>query len=152
MKPLVVSRQVTALPAEVWQVLADVDSWQDVLTKVVRVEVLSPRGPLAVGTRWRETRRIGRREGTEEMHVTAVDPGTSYTVEAGSGTTHYLTRFHVAPAGSGTQLTMTFGAEVGGGRVSRALAAAMSGVAAGMVRAQLRVDLDDIAAAAEARA
>lgn len=145
---MVVSRQVAAPPERVWRVMTDMGSWTEVLRGVTKVEVLSGPTPLGVGTRWRETRRIAGREASEEMYVTDVQPQRSYTVEADSGSTHYVTRFELQRNAEGTEVSMSFGAEVGGGAVTRLAARAMARVGEKMVRKQLVADLDDVAAAA----
>lgn len=80
--------------------------------------------------------------------VTAVDPGRSYAVEAGSGGTHYRSVFHIAPDGGGTALTMTFDGQPSGlgGRV---VAATLGRLLARSTRKALVADLDDIARASE---
>jgi len=65
-------------------------------------------GPFRIGTRWRETRVIMKKEATEEMWVTAVHPPRSYQVEAESHGTHYHTLFEFEPEGDGTQVTWNF--------------------------------------------
>src|SRR5690606_20498281 len=51
------SRRVAAPPEAVWEVLTDLDQAARRLTQVTDLHVISD-GPYAVGTRWRETRRM----------------------------------------------------------------------------------------------
>src|SRR5919107_1329702 len=59
------------------------------------------------GGGWRPGRRA-----TVEMWVSQADPPRSTTVKALQGGADYTSRFTLAERGGGTDLTMTFGAEV----------------------------------------
>lgn len=146
--PEVVVRRVVAAPrGRLWDLATDLEGAPAVLRQVDRVEVLT-RGPFGVGTRWRETRTVLGRSETEEMTVTAVRPGTSYTVEAESRGTRYRSVFRFTDLdGGATEVTLRFGATPSGvaTRVLSALTAPLARVA---VARALRGDLDDLAAAA----
>jgi uncharacterized membrane protein len=106
------SIQVTrhfAGPVEaVFDLCADLEHAAANVTAIARVEMLTD-GPVGVGTRWRETRVMLGREATEELEVTAVDPGRSYRVEAGSRGMRYVSDLTFADAGAeGTRVRMTF--------------------------------------------
>lgn len=146
---LEVSRQSSASPAEVWAVMTDIEGSQRTLSGVTAVERLDDGDGFGPGLRWRETRRIGGREASEEIEVTAVDEGRSYTAEAVSGGTRYRSTVSVEPSGSGSTLRMTFGAEVRGGRIRQLAARTMGRAFEGATRKALEQDLADIAAAAE---
>ena len=153
---IMVTRRTTAPPEVVWAVATDIEGSVDVLSGVTGIERLDDGEGFGPGLRWRETRELFGREASEELEVTAVDPGRSYTVEAHSGGTHYRSVVTVEPddGGGGSRLAMTFGAEqqqrqgwlgrmamkAGGKAVERA------------TRKALAQDLDDLAAAAEDRA
>jgi hypothetical protein len=152
MHSIEVRRHVRAAPEVVWALATDISGSAEWLSGVDRVEMLSSPGVFGPGTRWRETRKIGGRTVTEEMAVTAVEAGRSYTVEAGSRGAHYVSRFSFAAApDAGTDVALSFGAEADG-TVKRLLAAAASKVMARSVAKQLLRDLDDLARAAESRA
>src|SRR5680860_912729 len=101
--------RVAAAPASrVWGVMTDLSGWEHSLSGVERVTRLDTGEGFEVGTRWRETRRMFGREATEEMAVTALDPGRSYRVEADSGGTHYVTVCSVETVDTGAaRLSMT---------------------------------------------
>ncbi|KDE11968.1 MULTISPECIES: SRPBCC family protein [Rhodococcus] len=144
------SRFVDAPPDRVWRVLTSVDSAPQILSGVQGVERLAGVG-YEVGTRWRETRTMFGRAATEEMTVTAVEPGRHTAVEAESGGVRYRTEFDVAPERAGTTLTVRFSADAGRpGRIRRALTALVAPLALRATRKALHQDLDDIAAAARA--
>ncbi len=61
-----VTRHVNAPADTVWQVLTDLDNAADTLSGVIRIERLAGEG-YAVGTKWRETRKMMGKEATEDM-------------------------------------------------------------------------------------
>lgn len=149
MPALTVSREVAARPERTWAVATDLAHAVDVLSGVTAVERLDGGDGFGVGTRWRETRRMFGREASEEMEVTAVEPGRAYTVEADGAGAHYVSTMRVEPAGDGrSRIEMTFEAEAQG-MVGRILAATVGRLAMGSTRKALAQDLADIAAAAE---
>lgn len=149
MQQVEVRREVAAPPQRVWDLATDLRNAPQVLTGVDAVDVLTP-GPFAVGTRWRETRTMFGRQATEEMWVTAVDPGRSYTVEAESNGMHYVSTFAFEPTGDGdgTTVTLRFGGEASS-RGGRVLAALTGPLARRSVERALRTDLEDLGRAAE---
>jgi uncharacterized protein YndB with AHSA1/START domain len=144
-----VERSIAATPERVWEVITDIDAWPQTMTSITRVERMDDGTGFAPGTRWREYRRVMRREGSEEMEVTAVDPGASYTVEAENHGVHYTTVFTLTPDGDRSRLAVSFSGRhlAPPGIMARMLA--RLGMKA--VRRGLDMDLADIAAAAERR-
>ncbi|MFF3844978.1 SRPBCC family protein [Streptomyces sp. NPDC002328] len=143
-----VERRVAVGQGPVWEALTDLAGMERVLGGVTRVEVLTP-GGFAVGTRWRETRRMFGKDATEEMWVTACEPPERYVVEAESHGSHYVSEWVLRPDGpSATTIRMTFSAVPTGGAAGL-LAKIMGPVGARAVRKAITKDLDDIAAAVE---
>ncbi|HWS57844.1 MAG TPA: SRPBCC family protein [Actinotalea sp.] len=142
--------ETTAAPPSVWAVLTDLDRAAEVLTGVDRVERLSGDG-YQVGTRWRETRTMMGRSASEEMVVTAVEPGRSTTVEADAVGVHYRTAFTLAPLPEGgTRVTMVFsGSPVEPTAFQRLTWRLFGAWGLRMSAKAMRQDLADIAAAAE---
>lgn len=149
---ITVQRVIEAPVERVWEVLTDLDHAAERRTAITEVEILTD-GPYAVGTTWRETRRLLGRTQTRELCVTDNDPLRRTVIEASSSGAAHRTVFVLTPQGQGlTELSAEFAAET----------AAPSGVRqvfwAGFGRRGLKVtaralqrDLDDIAAAATAR-
>jgi uncharacterized protein YndB with AHSA1/START domain len=145
---VVVERRIAAPAERVWQALTDLDGMPAVLGGVERVEVLTE-GPFAVGTRWRETRRMFGKQATEEMRVTVCEPPSRYVVEADSHGAHYVSEFALSPAGPDTTaVRMTFAATPPGG-VAGLMARLLGGLGARAVAKAVAQDLDDVAAAVE---
>nr|WP_026535977.1 SRPBCC family protein [Arthrobacter sp. H14] len=140
---------MAATPAQVWRVLTDNPGAADTLSGVDRVEVLS-QPPYGVGTRWRETRTLFGKKATEEMWVTAADAPNSTVVEAESAGTHYTTTFTVVPDGPGGLLSLVFAGElVSDSRWQGFVWKVFGKLGLRAASKAMRVDLDDIAAAAE---
>ena len=142
MPSLSVTRSIAASPDHVWDVFTDLAQSVDRLSAVNSVEILTE-GAFGIGTRWRETRTMFGREATEEMKVTQVDPGRSYTAEAASHGSHYVSRFDFAPTVSGTDVTFSFSGESNG--AMRIVGLVMWPVLKGKMAKELRRDLDDLA-------
>jgi len=122
------------------------ERWAGTLSGIERIEVLTD-GPVGVGTRFRETRILFKREATEEMEFTAFEPGVSYSVGCESCGCRYDTRFDFVPEGGGTRVEMrmetkalTFGAK---------LMSPLAKLMAGAMRKMLENDLSEVKATAE---
>ncbi|MEV6278107.1 SRPBCC family protein [Nocardia sp. NPDC051832] len=145
------NQHIKATPAAVWAVLTDLDSAATTLTGVLSLERVSGEG-YAVGTRWRETRKMMGKEATEEMWVAEVEPERRTVVKANSRGADYTTCFTLTPSGDGTDLSMIFGAESDTSSVlAKLLMKVFSGIATKATEKMMAQDLRDIAAAAEAR-
>ena len=143
------TQHVNASAEKVWAVISDIPGSAATLSGVESIQMVSE-GPYREGTRWKETRSVlGRRE-TVEMWVSEVDPPRSTTVMALHGGAEYTSRFTLEERGGGTDLTMTFGAEVLRPTVfSRLMLAVFGRMGLNMARKALAKDLAEIAAKAE---
>lgn len=103
---LKIEHKCAAPPERVFAVATDFANMTDHLSGVTKVEMLTG-GPVAVGTRFRETRVMFGKEATEEMTVTALQPPRSYTMEALSCGVHYKSILDFLPDGGGTRIVMT---------------------------------------------
>jgi carbon monoxide dehydrogenase subunit G len=139
-----VSRHVGAEPERVWAAIADVANSAHVISAIESVHMVAGPSPVEVGTTWRETRTVLGRSVTEEMRVTSVDPGRSYTVQAHSSGTDYESMLTVDRAADGAILTMTFAARATTG-ASRLMSATLGWVVRGSTRKSLERDVADVA-------
>jgi len=101
-----VERTIQAPQQRVWEVVADIAAAADTITSITKIEMLT--GPeVGVGTRWKETRVMLRRETTEEMEVTEFEPPLRYVVEAESCGAHFSSEVRCDPIGEDvTRLSM----------------------------------------------
>lgn len=79
----VITRRIEAPVETSFAAFTDFDFAADTIDGIQRFEVLTD-GPFGMGTRFRETRLMGKKERTEEMEVTAFEAGKSYTMSANS--------------------------------------------------------------------
>lgn len=151
------TRHVNAPADKVWAVLSDIPGSAATLSSIDSIQMLTE-GPYAEGTRWKETRTMMRRAETVELWVAVCEPpalrgagivGTT-TVKALQGGADYTTRFALAERDGGTDLTVTFGAEVvKPTRLSKIVMAVFGPLGMRITRKALARDLAEIAAKAE---
>jgi carbon monoxide dehydrogenase subunit G len=148
----VLVRRIDAPVESVWAVLTDIPGSAQTLSGITRVEMLTE-GPYDAGTRWRETRTMMGKSETVEMWVSEVVPLRSTTIKALQGGADYTTVFALAPVGSGTLLTMTFGAQIVDSTTAARIMMGLFGkIGLSITRKALAKDLADIAAKAESLA
>jgi carbon monoxide dehydrogenase subunit G len=103
-----IEKTIEAPVATVFARASDVRGWADCISGIERVEVLTD-GPIGVGTRFRETRIMFKKEATEEMEITAFEPPRRYALAGESCGCRYQTEITCEPAGaSKTRVRMTF--------------------------------------------
>ncbi|MGW1013723.1 SRPBCC family protein [Streptomyces termitum] len=146
---VVVERRIAASPGRVWESLTDLRRLPRLLTGVRRVEVLTE-GGFAVGTRWRETRRLLGREATEEMTVTVCVPPERYATVAGTRGFRYDSEVTLRAEGPGAcVLRASFTARPAPGRKPGPAARLLARAGARAVAKALAKDLEDLAMAVE---
>lgn len=145
------TQHIHASPEKVWSVITDVPGSPATLSGVESVQLLTD-GPYAEGTRWKETRKMMGRSETVEMWVADAHPPRSTTVKAVQGGADYSTRFNLVPRDDGTDLTVTFGAEVPKPTAATRIMTALFGkMGMAVTRKALTEDLAEIAAKAESQ-
>jgi carbon monoxide dehydrogenase subunit G len=151
MKPIQVSRDVDAPAGVVWKIITDIEGSVDTISAIETVEMLSGGPEFGVGTRWRETRTMFGRQATEVMEVTEVTEGESYVTIARPDSANYRSTMAILPTGeTACTVSMEFGANPRG-TMTRLMGATMGRMFTSSLRKALQADLDDIAAAAEAK-
>lgn len=145
-----VSTHVNASPERTFEVFSNIRNSAENVSGIERVEILDDSGePVGVGTRFRETRILFKKEATEEMEITAWDPPRSYVVEAESCGTHYRSVISFEPNddGSNTKVTMEFNAKAltFAGRMMSVFGFLFTGT----MRKLMQRDLDDLRGVAE---
>jgi len=88
--------RVNAPLEQVFDVFTDIASTANRLSGVKRIELLTD-DAVGVGTRWRETREMFKREATETLEFTQFDPPGSCTVECESCGALWTTVFTFTP-------------------------------------------------------
>lgn len=90
--------------------LTRIPQWQ---AEVVTSEVLTP-GPVQVGTRFKETVKMGPWRALTECQVTELEPASLMAVSARSQQIHYQGRFRIEPAAGGSLVSIDGSAELQG--------------------------------------
>jgi len=105
-------RTIDAPPEKVFRLATDPDRFGEWMQGLVRLERATA-GPLRIGSRWRETRKVMGNEATEEFEVTALDPPRRLElfVDGAKGSNRkgehrYAQRFEPA-AGGGTRVVLS---------------------------------------------
>ena len=143
---ITLSRHIDAPIDEVFTALTHFAGAAEVIGGIEKVEMLTD-GPVAVGTRFRETRIMFGREATEEMEVVSFDRPRSYALRAESHGSRYLSTFELEERDGGTGVRMDFEA-VPLTVVAKVMAFLLKGMMK-KVMAQCGKDLDDVKRALE---
>lgn len=144
-----VETEIAAPPHVVYATVTDIEHWQEYIRAIERLEVLTS-GPLAVGTKFRETRTMLGRTATEEMTVAALTPPGRFDLTAENHGTRYLAHHEITAAPGGSRLRLIFeGTAV---TLGAKLGMVIGALFKGAVKKQLQSDMADIKAEAERRA
>ena len=101
------SKVIAAPVPETFAASTDVEKMPGRIKGVIRVEKLTP-GPVGLGTRFKETRIVFKREATETFEVTAFEPDRRCELTVHSCGAEYRTDFRFTPEGAGTRVDVTF--------------------------------------------
>ncbi len=107
MAALSCSIRIRGTQQQVFDAISDLEHAADRIRGIVSLEKLTE-GPVGLGTRFRETRIMFKKECTEEMEITEFDPPHGYRVGAEGCGCLYDTRFSVTPDGDETIVEMSF--------------------------------------------
>lgn len=110
MSQTVVTRRISAPPSLVFETVSNIRNFSAAVPHITNVEMLTER-ETGVGTRFRETRRMGKREHQVELEVTEYVPSERVRLVSDSGGTIWDTVFTVQPDGDETELRMVMDAQ-----------------------------------------
>ena len=143
-----VEEATTAAPEVAFATATDIARWPQFITGIDSVEILTT-GPVAVGTRFRETRLMHGRTATEEMTVEELEAPRLFVLSALSHGTRFRVEHRFERDGGGTRMTVLFE-----GRPMTLLARLLTPLALlviGSVRREIAADLAGLAREAERR-
>jgi hypothetical protein len=142
---LTIERRIAAPQQAVWDIITDIPGSIERIDAIVKIEMLTDQG-MGVGTRWKETRIVFKRESTEEMEVIEFEPPLRYVVEANSCGAHFVSELRCEPDGEdSSRLIMIM--ETTPVAFFAKLMKPLAKLAMGTTRKILVKDLDDIAKA-----
>lgn len=110
MPGITITETIAAPPEKVFARATDFPNAANIIQGIEKMEMLTE-GPVEVGTRFRETRKMFGKLATEEMEVKTLDPPRMYALGAESHGSRYHTEFRFEPVGDGTRVTMEFQGE-----------------------------------------
>ncbi len=96
-------RTIRAPREAVFEVSAHIEGYAEIIPEITEVEFLTEQR-VGVGTRFRETRRAGRRAATTELAVTEYEPPTRVRLVADAGGTTWDTLFTYLTTREGTEI------------------------------------------------
>jgi carbon monoxide dehydrogenase subunit G len=146
MPTISVTHHIDAAPDVVFDLCTDLDHFADRISGITACERLTD-GPVGVGTRFRETRKMFGKEATEEMEFTAFQRPTFYQLSCDSCGAHYETDFRFSPEDGGTRIELEF--RVTPVTFIAKLMTPLSMMMTGPLKKVLEKDLADIQTAAE---
>ncbi len=147
MPQLTLTTHIDAPRDRVFALCADLERAAEHIDAIERIEMLTD-GPIGVGTRFRETRIMFKKEATETMEITSFEPPHSYAIEATSCGSHWRSEFRFIEDGPGrtrVELHMAIQAV----SLFAKLMSPLSRVMMGAMRKCIERDLADIKRVAE---
>lgn len=131
-------RTIDAPVELVFATVSDIRNFSQAVPHIVDVEFLSEQQS-GVGTRFRETRLMGKRKASSVLEVTEWSENESVRYVSDQGGTIWDTVFRVRDTGAGTELSLTMEA-----RAYRWLARCFNPLIRGMVAKAIEGDMDAI--------
>src|SRR5262245_21789625 len=107
MATVTVSRQIAAPIEEVFKVFTDFSHASDRVSGIKKLQVLTS-GPVALRTRWIETREVMGRLDSAEMEITAYERNRMYTITHHKAGVRIDTTFWFEPHGAATEVSVEF--------------------------------------------
>lgn len=139
-----VTRTIQAPIETVFDTVANIENFKKAVPQIVRVEFLSDTRA-GVGTRFRETRLMGKREATVELEVTECVPNDRIRIISDTHGTVWDTVFSVKPArNQGVELEMVMDATA-----YKFLPKIMNPLIKGVIRKAIEKDMDAVKAYCE---
>ncbi len=133
-----VSRIIRAPIEKVFDTIAHIESFSKALPNIVSVEFLTEQRK-GVGTRFRETRLMGKRKASTELEVTEYVENERIRLVSDQGGTIWDTVFTVQPAAEGVELKMVMDANA-----YKLLAKLLNPLIKGMIARFIEKDMDAV--------
>ena len=137
---------INAPQETVFQACSDFANAPSRIPGIKRVEMLTS-GPVGVGTRFKETRVMFKREATEEMEVTKFDRPRSYTLGCQSCGCVFESTCRCEPEAGGTRVTLDFNTKAVS--LMAKLMTPLSWLMMGSMKKCIMKDFEDIKASVE---
>ena len=103
---MIIKRDIQAPAEQVFETVAHIEQYTRAIPDITDVQFLSEQ-KTGIGARFRETRKMGKREATTELEVTEYVKNERVRMVADAGGTIWDTVFEIADKGDRTEMTMT---------------------------------------------
>ncbi len=100
------TKSISAPPERVFAALSDFENAPSRIPAILKIEMLTT-GPVGVGTKFKETRKMFGKETTETMEVTAYDAPRRIEVGGDSCGVIFRSNFTVTPEAAGSRVDLT---------------------------------------------
>ena len=144
MPKITVEKLIDAPLDEVFRTVAHVEEFSKVVPHITKIEFLTDQ-QTGVGTRFKETRLMNRKEATVELEVTEYEKDDHTRIVSDTAGTVWDTLFTVSREGERTKLLMEMDA-----RAYKLLPKLMNPLICGMIRKAVESDMDAVKAYCEA--
>ncbi len=141
MATVTVSQQIAAPVDEVFRVFTDIARTSEHVAGIATVTVMTP-GPVGLGSRWVETRKVMGRLDSAEMEITAYERNRMYTITHHKAGVRIDTTFWFEPHRSGTAVSIEF--ELDSAGLPTSLLPPLGWAIAAKVEQVLKQDLSDL--------
>ncbi len=146
---ITVSEEINAPRECIWNIITDIDTWEDTISGIVSIEVINRPEAGIVGLKWREKRVLFGKDAVETMWISAAEPNSWYETTAENHGAIYSTRLSLHDSNDKVVLTMTFSAKPR--TIASKIMLLMSFMFNGTMRKMLQKDLIDVRRVAENR-
>jgi carbon monoxide dehydrogenase subunit G len=143
MSKMKLSIGIDAAPEAVFDMIADIENSAERIEGIQKIEMLTE-GPVGVGTKWRETRLMMKKEAVEEMEISAFERPTHYTVYCDSCGCDMDWTMRVEPSGDGSTLALDMTSKAR--TLTAKLMAPLGWLMSGMMKKCVVKDLENIKA------
>lgn len=92
----------------VWQAIADIENCQNVISSIMKINILNKPEKNLVGLKWEETREMFGKEAMETMWITDSVVNEYYATRAENHGSVYITKLSLKERDGTTLLTMSF--------------------------------------------
>jgi carbon monoxide dehydrogenase subunit G len=97
---------IARTPKEVFDFIADSENASKVVSSVKSMVKLTE-GPVGVGTRYRETRLMNRKEAHSELEIVEFDPHQKYAMKNVTEGIESVYRYHLQPEENGSRVDLS---------------------------------------------
>ena len=127
----------------VWSAITNIENYSDMISEIMRLNVIERPAEGLVGIKWKETRMMFGKEASEVMWITEAVENEYYCTRAESHGSVYVTKLSLEKTDNGTILTMIFKATAQS-FIIKIISVLMGVMIKGSMKKALKKDLEDI--------